>query len=326
MFSSAAICVILVGMKTYQLIYEKLRQASDFISGEDLAQELGLSRTSIWKGIQNLENLGLTIESQKKKGYLLIKGDLILPEQIEQELAMPVLYLDECDSTQHQAKEKAEEGLEGNFLLITGHQTAGRGRFARPFHSSRTGGIYMTLHLVPKVSYEDLPAYTILTVAACLEAIRQLTGQTCQIKWVNDLYLGDKKIAGILTEASSNFESGEVTDLFIGLGLNFHVTDFPQDLKSKAASLFEDSPTISRNQLITAIWKNLLTMDEEELTAIYKKHSLVLGRMVSFEKKGFTYKGKAIALSNAGHLLIELTDGQQMWLSSGEVSLTDWSK
>ena len=311
-------------MKTYQRIYQKLKGQTDYVSGEELARDLALSRTSIWKAIQKLEDLGLVIDSQKKRGYKILEGDLLDADRLSQDLGLAVFFKEETTSTQQEAKELADQGYPQDFLFLTAHQTRGKGRFDRPFYSNKTGGIYMTLRLQPATTYDEIPAYTILTVAACHKAILDLTGRICQIKWVNDLYLDGKKIAGILTEATGDFESGQVSNLFIGLGLNFCIKNFPPNLQETAGSLFKDQAPISRNQLISAIWKNLLTIPEEQLIQIYKDNSLVLGKVVSFEKKGFTYKGQAIALSNNGHLLVELKDGEQMWLSSGEISLSSW--
>ena len=133
-----------------------------------------------------------------------------------------------------------------------------------------------------------------------------------------------KKISGILTEATTSIETGLVTDVIIGVGFNFFITDFPADIKEKAGSLFEEKPAISRNELIAEIWKCFYESDPEELIYLYKQQSLVLGRQVSFSQKGADYQGLAKDISDSGQLLVQLTDGQEIWLNSGEVSLNSW--
>lgn len=311
-------------MKTYQIIYEKLQASTDYISGESLAQELNLSRTSIWKAIQHLEKEGLVIDSVKNRGYKLLSGDLLLPDWIEKHSPVQVYFNPQSSSTQLDAKKGMEAGNPADSLYLASQQTAAQGRFGRPFYASNQGGIYMSLHLQPNLPFDELPPYTILTAASVYQAILNLTDIKTQIKWVNDIYLEGKKVAGILTEAITSVETGLVTDIIIGIGLNFAIQKFPDELKDKATSLFSGSAPISRNDLIAEIWRIFYQTDEDELIQTYKAQSFILGRTITFDKKGFTYTGKALTLSNNGHLLVELTDGQQMWLTSGEVSLTSW--
>jgi len=134
----------------------------------------------------------------------------------------------------------------------------------------------------------------------------------------------NKKIAGILTEAMTSVETGLVTDVIIGLGINFSIADFPDDLKEKAGSLFMPPAPISRNELIAEIWKCFYESDPEELIYLYKQHSLVLGREVSFSQNNTDYKGLAKDVSDSGQLLVQLDNGQEIWLNSGEVSLSSW--
>ena len=144
------------------------------------------------------------------------------------------------------------------------------------------------------------------------------------IKWVNDIYYKNKKIAGILTEATTSIENGQVTDVIIGVGFNFSIKDFPEDLKDKAGSLFDKKTPISRNELIAEIWKCFYESDPEELIYLYKQRSFVLGREVSFSQNNTNYKGLAKDVSDSGQLLVQLDNGQEIWLNSGEVSLSSW--
>ena len=217
-----------------------------------------------------------------------------------------------------------EAGAKGDTLYLSTSQTMGRGRFQRPYYSPDRGGIYMSLHLKPNLSYLDLPAYTLLTAAAIYKAVKNLSLIDLDIKWVNDLYLNQKKIAGILTEAITSIETGLVTDVIIGVGINFSIADFPKNLQGKAGSLFSENSPITRNELIAEIWKCFYETEADELLYLYKKRSIVLGKEISFKKDQEIFTGKACDISDQGQLQIELATGEKIWLNSGEVSLTKW--
>ncbi|HFI0214655.1 TPA: bifunctional biotin--[acetyl-CoA-carboxylase] ligase/biotin operon repressor BirA [Streptococcus suis] len=312
-------------MKTYQKIYLLLKEKDDYVSGEDLAQELGISRTSIWKAIRQLEAHGLTIEAARNRGYKLAEGDLLLPDLISQELQLPVHLNADSDSTQLDAKQGIEAGHASPALYLAPYQNKAKGRFGRPFYASKSGGIYMSLRLSPNVPFLEFKPYTILAAAAVVKAIQSLCDLDVQIKWVNDIYLGQKKVAGILTEAISSMENQRVTDVIIGVGINVHIDDFPKELRQTAGNLFEGQPPFTRNQLIAAIWKAFLETDDKELIALYKEKSLVVGQQVSFVENQVEFKGTAIAVTDTGNLVIQLNNGKAKIISSGEISLTSWT-
>ncbi|KXU16743.1 Biotin-protein ligase / Biotin operon repressor [Streptococcus oralis] len=311
-------------MKSHQLVYQILARENDYVSGEKIGEELNLSRTSIWKAIQRLQHEGLEIDSIKNRGYKLIQGDLILPDLIQEKTNLTIHYKPETKSTQTDAKEGIEAGNQGNTLYLSTCQTAGRGRFQRPYYSPSQGGIYMSLHIQPNLPYEKLPSYTLLVAAAVYKAIKNLTMIEVDIKWVNDIYFKNKKIAGILTEAMTSVETGLVTDVIIGLGINFSIEDFPEDLKEKAGSLFMPPAPISRNELISEIWDCFYHTSSEELLYLYKQRSIVLGKEVYFTRNGTEEKGSALEISDTGQLQIELKNKNKIWINSGEVSLTKW--
>ena len=312
-------------MKTYEKLFDILSQADDYINGEKIAQELGISRTSVWKAIQKLEKEGIQIESIKNRGYRLISGDLLIPAWIESQSPIKEVFFNpDCQSTQLDAKTGIEAGKPANTLYLAASQSAGRGRFGRQFFCPNQGGFYMTLHLKPDLPFDKLPSYTLLTAGAIYKAVKNLTLIDVDIKWVNDIYFRGKKIAGILTEAISSIETGLVTDVIIGVGFNFFITEFPIELQEKAGSLFEEKPAISRNELIAEIWKCFYESEPDELLYLYKQHSLVLGCQVTFSQKGISYKGVAKDVSDSGQLLVKLSDNQEIWLNSGEISLTSW--
>ncbi len=312
-------------MKSYQEVYKILATETDYLSGEKIAKRLNLSRTSVWKAIQRLQQEGLEIDSIKNRGYKLLDGDLILPQEIEANSPITVLFKPSTKSTQTDAKEAMEAGAKGDKLYLSTSQTMGRGRFQRPYFSPDKGGIYMSLHIQPNLAYDQLPAYTLLTAGAIYKAIKNLTLIDVGIKWVNDIYFKNKKIAGILTEAMTSVETGLVTDVIIGVGINFAISDFPKEIKEKAGSLFTPPAPITRNELISEIWRCFYQTAPEELLYLYKEHSLVLGREVSFIQEQTEKKGVAKDISDKGQLLIQLDDQTEIWLNSGEISLTSWT-
>ncbi|MDQ0223306.1 bifunctional biotin--[acetyl-CoA-carboxylase] ligase/biotin operon repressor BirA [Streptococcus moroccensis] len=312
-------------MKTYQKVYHILKNADNYISGEQLAEQLNLSRTSIWKATQQLEKHGLVIDSIPNRGYRLIEGDLLEPSWLSDQLPFTIHYREDSQSTQQDARQGLEAGDLGDSLYIAPSQTGAKGRFGRQFFAPQQGGIYMSLHLKPMVAFEQMPPYTILVAAATVQAIENLTTKKPLIKWVNDIYLDSKKIAGILTEAVTSVESGLITDIIIGIGLNVYIKTFPEELKDKAGSLFDEQPEISRNQLIAEIWKVYLNTPENQLIDLYRKKSLVLGQTVSFTQNKIAYTGLATEIDREGRLQVETPKGETIWLNSGEVSLSSWT-
>lgn len=311
-------------MKTHEILFQTLSQADDYVNGEQLAKELGVSRTSIWKAIQRLEKEGVVIESLKKKGYKLISGDILLPEVIASNTHLNVSLNEHCSSTQLDAKLGMEANHEGNTLYLANSQSAGKGRFGRRYYCPDQGGIYMSLHLKPQLPPAGLPPYTLMVAAAICKAIKNLILIDVSIKWVNDIYYREKKIGGILTEAITSIETGLVTDVIIGVGFNMAISTFPEELKTKAGSLFEGHCPITRNDLICEIWKEFFQTDVDELVYLYKERSLVLGRTVTFEQNQQTYQGIAKDISDTGQLLVQLDKKKEIWLNSGEISLTKW--
>ena len=221
--------------------------------------------------------------------------------------------VDSSASTQLDAK----NDLVDKKLFIADMQTNARGRFGRQYLASKGNGIYMSLVL--NVS-EEVKNYTILTAAAIVTAIEKLTSKKPQIKWVNDIYLDNKKIAGVLVEYLMSSQQ-----IVIGIGLNFNSFDLPIDLREKASSLFSDgAPTITRSDLIAEIWTQFDKLrSDDAFFNIYHAHSFILGKTVEFEENGQLISGTATDLTETGELIVN-TGGLIKVLSSGEISLKKW--
>ncbi len=251
----------------------------------------------------------------------------LTPGGLPSDLAVEIT--DTSESTMIEAKKAVADGRSAPRLFITEAQTGGHGRFGRPFFSPKGQGIYMTLLLNPNHPFDDLPQYTLLAAVAVCDAIADLTGKECEIKWVNDIYLEGKKLVGILSEATSDIESGIISHISIGMGINFSTpqTDFPQELQAKATSLFADGkqPPITRNQLIQAIWRRFFTLlaglpQDTAYLEDYRSRSFVLGQTVSFRRQGLVISGIAETITDDGQLVVRTKEGL-ISLNSGEISL-----
>lgn len=303
--------------------------ANDFFSGEKLATQLGVSRAMVWKLIQKLQEDGFEIKSVHKKGYRLLENEKLSEYFIRWHLCDGILsdivVLDETDSTMNEAKQGALHNLATPALFITNKQLQTRGRFGRQYFSEDSGhGVYMSLLLQPDVLFSELPQYTILAAVAVVKAIEQFTNKQPRIKWVNDIYFGNQKFCGILSEATGDMQTSHVSSIIIGIGLNYAIESFPDEIAHKATSLFlaDDKRSITRNQLIAEIWNQFFLWQERDFLSEYKRYSFVLGKEVAFVKKGVEYRGVAMNINDSGELIVAGAD-EIFTLSSGEISLTE---
>ncbi|WP_251713527.1 biotin--[acetyl-CoA-carboxylase] ligase [Lactococcus ileimucosae] len=230
-----------------------------------------------------------------------------------------VKILEQSVSTQIDAKSDGQ----ADTLYMSEKQTGIYGRFGREYFASPDGGIYMTLLLRPTGSLESLPNYTLLAAAAVVSAIENLTGKKTEIKWVNDIYLDGKKIVGILAEAQ--VQADKSLQIALGIGINFYIQKFPEELAHKAGSLFTEPPSVTRSELVAEIWSEFYRLSNRDFFSFYKSRSLVLGKKVEFEENKTLYKGKAMDLTPDGKLIVQLENGQCKILSSGEISLKKWT-
>ncbi|MDT2757503.1 biotin--[acetyl-CoA-carboxylase] ligase [Enterococcus asini] len=315
-------------MSTKEKLLALVKATSGIYSGEKLAQELQVSRTAVWKAIRELEKAGYRFE-HTANGYRYLPSDVLEASEVLSGLPenLAVEITESSESTMKDAKLAFAAGASAPRLFITETQQGGHGRFGRPFFSPKGQGIYMTLLLAPNQSFDELPQYTLLAAVAVCRAIEELTDEDCQIKWVNDIYLHGKKLVGILSEATSDFESGTIASVSIGMGINFSIpqSDFPKELQAKATSLFAyETSTITRNQLIQKVWQHFFALVENlpnmDYLEEYRKRSFVLGKKVSFTLQKQHYQGVATAITDEGQLVVQ-TDTGLITLNSGEISL-----
>mgnify|MGYP001363720316 CR=1 FL=1 len=315
-------------MITKEKVLEQLEiHKGSTISGSSLAAELGVSRNAIWKAITSLREDGYHIDAGSNRGYCLSSdSDLISREAI-----LPLIHsdidlkvLDVTGSTNKDCKILALDEPDRPAVVIANRQTAGRGRRGRTFYSPSDTGIYISFLFKPR---HDITSGILITVAvsvAVARAAEEVSGRDIQIKWVNDLYSGGKKICGILTEAVTDMETSTISYVIPGIGINCSTKDFPDTAGSVAGSL---GGGFSRNELAAKVIDNVMDMlpdlDKRDFLEYYREHSMVLGKDINYfsagDDKGSPARAKDI--DRNGGLIIELPDGTTKTLNTGEISI-----
>lgn len=296
------------------------------LSGQDLADNLGVSRTAIWKAMKKLTEQGFEIEAVRNRGYRLIRaGDILSAEGIRSRLPAQlqdteIVILKTIDSTNTYAKKIAADGAKSGTVVIAEEQTAGRGRRGHSFYSPDKKGLYMSIILCGREFKSGLDLFTVCAGCAVCTAIEKLAEKTPKIKWVNDIYLNGKKVCGILSEATADIESRSIDSVVVGIGINLTTENFPDEIKATAGSLEKN---ISRNVLaalvITELYNCLNRTGEENINE-YKSRSLVLGKEIHYIKNGVACTGEAVDIDGKGQLIV-ITDNGKEVLNSGEISV-----
>ena len=297
------------------------------VSGQTLARKLGVSRQAVWKGIKSLQEDGFLITASRNKGYILQKaGDFLSAERVREQLPaelkpLEIQVFDVLDSTNTYAKKLAADATEKDAVIMARRQTAGKGRRGHSFYSPDKSGLYMSLLLKPREDFVDISLYTVCAANAVCTAIETLCGKKPKIKWVNDIFLEQKKICGILTEATVNMEFGAIDSVIIGVGVNIATADFPDEIAQTAGSI---GGGISRSRLAAAITEGLykeLSLPPREIILRYRQRSLVIGKEVSFVRNGESFTAVATGIADNGELEVRLQNGETLLLNSGEISV-----
>lgn len=315
-------------------IIKLLRETDGYLSGQELCDHLGVSRTAVWKVINQLKEEGYRIEAVRNKGYYLVEGaDVITKAELESRIdtrfaGAVVEYYEVVDSTNNKAKQLAESGCPSGTLVAADYQTMGKGRRGRGWASDPGTGIWMSLVLRPPIAPFHASMLTLVAALATSAAIGEETGLDSRIKWPNDIVINRKKVCGILTEMSSELDC--IHYVVIGIGINANTRQFPEELISKATSLvLEQGDTVIRSQLIAKCMKwfehyyelFLKTEDLSLLTEEYNKRMAGMGGEVRVLEPGHEYSGQALGIDCNGELLVRTEDGAVHKIVSGEVSV-----
>jgi len=286
------------------------------VSGEYIAKELNISRAYVWKAITALRQDGCCITSKTNLGYQLNTSDFLSKEIIKENLpGFEIIIKDLTASTNDDAKKLAQTEKTGNAVIIAKSQTNGKGRLGRSFYSPKDTGIYFSILLHPQMSMEESLMLTPTAAVSVAEAIKKQTGKDAQIKWVNDIFMGGKKVCGILTEAAFDMEMQRPSYVVIGIGINLLTEDFPEDIKNIAGSTGQ----ADKNMLIADIVNGIMRLEKQEVSNKYKELSCVLNKEVEVVGKG--YFAKAVDMTEDCNLILEKQDGEKVILKSGEISI-----
>ena len=313
-------------MSLKERVLERLEEnCSVSISGQKLANELGVSRCAVWKAINALKQEGYAIQATTNRGYRLSSDcDRLSADKIQMYLkeTLPITVFSSLDSTNEEAKRQImQPETPSRFVIVAEEQTNGRGRRGRTFYSPAGTGLYMTLVTTPHMSTEQMVGVTSYAAVCAAESIQAICGKQPQIKWVNDIFLDGLKIGGILTEAISDFETGRVSRLMIGIGLNLQPCSVPDELQHIMG--FVNPNGQIKNQLAASILQALLRYEAEKDTYIdrCRRYSMVLGQDIAYEQNGTVYYGHAEDLDATGALIVRRDSGERDRLRSGEITL-----
>ena len=311
-----------------------LRQSDGYLSGQQLCDHFQVSRTAVWKAINQLKEEGYEIEAVRNKGYRIVDiPDRITADAIKSCLetkwmAKNLEYYDEIDSTNNRAKALGEAGGADGTLFVAETQTAGKGRRGRCWQSPAGSSISMSILLRPVMNPSDAPMLTLVMAYAATKALREKTELDIGIKWPNDLVVSGKKISGILTEMSAEIDY--INHVVIGVGINVNQDTFPDDIKETASSLkMELGKRIKRSGLIAAVMKNFekyyeIFQETEDLSGLKELYNSMLvnkDREVKVLEPGNEYKAHAIGINQTGELIVRTPDGKEKEIYAGEVSV-----
>lgn len=311
-----------------------LRQTEDYVSGQELCERLGVSRTAVWKVIKQLKEDGYVIDSVQNRGYRLLESpDVLTRAEISQGLDTRwlgrTLYdYEVTDSTNIRARLLAEEGAPEGTVAVADRQSAGRGSRGRSWESPGGCGIFMSAVLRPDIPPVRASMVTLTAAYSIAKVLREGYGLDVKIKWPNDIVLNRKKLAGILTEMSS--ESDFIYHIVTGIGINVNMESFPEELSDKATSLRMETGRRFGRAALTAEILNRLERDyerfvrDQDLGFLMKEYNEMLinrDQEVRLLQRGQAGGGIARGINSMGALLVERADGSLEEVFSGEVSV-----
>lgn len=315
-------------------ILRLLRSADGYISGQELCNRFGVSRTAVWKAINQLKEAGYEIEAQQNKGYRLMAApDLMTEAEIKslmhtEWLAKEVLYFDTIDSTNTKAQELAEKGYPSGTLVVADKQESGKGRRGRSWVSPSGTGIFMTLMIKPDINPNNASMLTLVAALAVAKAITSVTGEEALIKWPNDIVVNSKKVCGILTEMNAQFDY--INHIVVGIGINVHNERFPEEISQMASSLMIEAggKRFHRAQIIAETMSYFeqyydTFLKTQDLSALVREYDELLvnrNKSVRVLDPKEPFDGKAMGITPKGELIVDTWESRKL-VSSGEVSV-----
>jgi len=324
-----------------QLLTYLKEEKGRWVSGQLLSRKMAVTRSAVWKHILRLKEAGYVIESSRRKGYLLRQSsDLLLAHEIREGLKtrvfgkQDIVYFRETNSTNLRAKDLADRGAPEGTVVISESQTDGRGRRGRTWFSPAGEGIYVSLILRPALSPNEASRLTLLAAVAAAETLLQHTSLSVRIKWPNDIMVGGKKLAGILTQVSTEMDAVDYMVVGMGLNVNTPLKDFPDDLRNSATSLQaetkESYPRIGLLRLFLERFEDGYELFKrsgfQPILERWKALTDIIGRRVRVDLLNHHYRGEVLDIDHDGVLILKDQDGTLRRIVSGDVTLLDGSK
>lgn len=315
-------------------ILKMLRQTEGYVSGQELCEKFQVSRTAVWKVINQLKEEGYQIEAVRNKGYHIVDSpDRMTKDEIASLLStqwagQKLFCYEEIDSTNLALRRLKEGDHVHGALIVADKQTDGRGRRGRRWESPSGSSIFMSILLKPEIQPDQAPMLTIVMAYSVAKAIQKLTGLDAKIKWPNDIVLNGKKVCGILTEMSAEIDF--VHYVIIGIGINVNTESFAPEIRETASSLYmEGKEKVKRAQLIAAVMEEFENDYSQfvaagDLSGMMDDYNALLvncGREVRVLQPGNEYSGVAHGIDEQGNLLVETKDGEMNRVYAGEVSV-----
>ena len=318
-------------MSKEQILSILKQNAGQYVSGEEISRTLGITRAAVSKAVKQLRQEGFPIEAITNRGYRLSgQCDILSAQGVKKHLnpAFQVSFAPSVDSTNTVLRSLAEQGAPEGTVVIAGEQTNGRGRRGRAFYSPAGTGIYLSLMLRP-VNADPRQAVTLTAAAAVAlcQAMEAVSGAAPEIKWVNDIFLGGKKISGILTEAAFSLESGAPEYVVVGVGINAYAPEdgFPPELAEIAGSLWQRPVPDGKNKLaadfLNRFWTLYTAGDPSAFLEDYRRRSLVVGKDITVIAGGKETPAHALGIDDNCRLLVRYENGETAALSYGEVRI-----
>lgn len=315
-----------------EVLKELKLHKGDYISEGDLASSLGVCRNVIWKAMKELEKNGYIIDAIPNKGYCLAcHNDILSTQSIAQFLNMDLdVLVEKCvTSTNTILKEKAEQGASHGTVLIAEEQTLGRGRMGKRFYSPAGSGIYLSILLRPDIPAREALFLTTSAAVATARAIEDVSPKKADIKWVNDIYIEDKKVCGILTEAAFNIETGKFDYAIVGIGINICYPNdgFPPEIDDIATAVFDkDSDSVNKRNIFIANLLNYFmeyydNFENKKYVSEYIDRSMIIGKKITVLDGQKSRDAIALKIDKLCRLKVRFDDGYEKWLNSGEVSI-----
>lgn len=321
-----------------QLLAYLKEEKGKWVSGESLSRKMAVTRSAVWKHIHRLKEEGYVIESSRKKGYFFRQSsDLLLAHEIREGLEtrvfgkQDIVYFQETDSTNLRAKSLADRGAPEGTVVIAESQTEGRGRRGRTWFSPAGEGIYVSVILRPALSPNEASRLTLLAAVAAAETLLHLTLLNVRIKWPNDIMVRGKKLAGILTQVSTEMDAVDYIVVGLGINVNTPLKDFPDDLRSSATSIQAEMngpfPRISLLRLYLERFEDRYeTFKQSGFQPIlerWKELSDIIGKKIRVDLLNHHCMGEVLDIDQDGILILRDQDGTLQRILSGDVTLLD---